>query len=255
MPRATKSTSSTTEVPSSTILSGNIELSAPQVSVPKTKKSTKSKTDTTVETVAPVDNLKTLETVPVVSETIENVVLDSAIVAESDLSLVEQSQEFFSKLQQLGTLISSVKTEYRTLEKKWVRDLKAAQKKMSKGKRNAAASNGGVVQTRTPSGFVKPTRISDELALFLGKEKGTEMARTAVTRDINAYIRTNQLQDAVNGRKIIPDTKLSALLKLSKEDELTYFNLQKYMSPHFQKNVKVDASATVPVSTTVPATV
>ena len=245
MPRATKSTASTTELPSSTILSGNIEISAQQVSLPKTKRSTKAKTESIVETITPVvDNLN----VPVVSETIENVVLDSSIVADTDLSLVEQSQEFFSKLQQLGTLISSVKTEYRTLEKKWVRDLKAAQKTMSKGKRKAAATNGGVVQTRTPSGFVKPTRISDELALFLGKDKGTEMARTAVTRDINAYIRTNQLQDAVNGRKIIPDSKLSALLKLTKEDELTYFNLQKYMSPHFQKNVKVDASAPAPTT-------
>jgi upstream activation factor subunit UAF30 len=64
------------------------------------------------------------------------------------------------------------------------------------------------------------------------------MARTDVTREINAYIRANKLQDQDNGRKIIPDTKLAALLKLKKSDELTYFNLQKYMSPHFAKAVK-----------------
>ena len=88
-------------------------------------------------------------------------------------------------------------------------------------------------------GWCKLTRISDELAEFLGKETGTEMARTAVTRDINAYIRANSLQDTDNGRKINPDTKLATLLKLTKEDELTYFNLQRYMSPHFHKNVKI----------------
>ena len=61
------------------------------------------------------------------------------------------------------------------------------------------------------------------------------MARTDVTREINLYIRTHSLQDKENGRKINPDTKLATLLKLNKSDELTYFNLQKYMSPHFAK--------------------
>jgi upstream activation factor subunit UAF30 len=92
---------------------------------------------------------------------------------------------------------------------------------------------------------VKPTRISDELASFLGKEKGTEMARTSVTRDINAYIRSNNLQDKENGRQINPDTKLATLLKLEKSDVLTYFNLQRYMSPHFAKTVKADTVAPV----------
>ena len=128
-----------------------------------------------------------------------------------------------------------MKTEYRTLEKKWSREIKAAQKQSSKRKRKAG--------NRAPSGFVKPTKISDELASFLGKEKGTEMARTDVTREINTYIRAHKLQDKDNGRKIIPDTKLAALLKLKKTDELTYFNLQKYMSPHFAKAVKAEVAS------------
>jgi upstream activation factor subunit UAF30 len=138
-------------------------------------------------------------------------------------------------LQQLGALISSLKTEYRTLEKKWSREVKTAQKQSSKRKRKAG--------NRAPSGFVKPTKISDELASFLGKDKGSEMARTDVTREINTYIRAHKLQDKENGRKINPDTKLAALLKLKKTDELTYFNLQKYMSPHFAKAVKAETSA------------
>ena len=148
----------------------------------------------------------------------------------AEVSLAEQTNEFQSKLHQLGVLLSTLKSEFRALEKKWSRDVKTAQKQSSKRKRKSG--------NRAPSGFVKPTKISDELASFLGKEKGTEMARTDVTREINAYIRANKLQDQDNGRKIIPDTKLAALLKLKKSDELTYFNLQKYMSPHFAKAVK-----------------
>ena len=164
------------------------------------------------------------------------VATDAAVAESSDAEapLAEQSVEFLAKLQQLGTLISSLKTEYRTLEKKWSREIKAAQKQSSKRKRKAG--------NRAPSGFVKPTKISDELASFLGKEKGTEMARTDVTREINTYIRAHKLQDKDNGRKIIPDTKLATLLKLKKTDELTYFNLQKYMSPHFAKAVKAEVA-------------
>jgi upstream activation factor subunit UAF30 len=171
--------------------------------------------------------------VPVVdaAPAVDAVVTDATVDAEAPLA--EQSVEFLAKLQQLGVLISSLKAEYRTLEKKWSREVKSAQKQSTKRKRKAG--------NRAPSGFVKPTKISDELASFLGKEKGTEMARTDVTREINTYIRAHKLQDKDNGRKINPDTKLAALLKLKKTDELTYFNLQKFMSPHFAKAVKVEA--------------
>jgi chromatin remodeling complex protein RSC6 len=158
------------------------------------------------------------------------VVEQAADTTAAEVSLSEQTNEFQSKLHQIGALLSALKTEFRSLEKKWSRDVKTAQKQSSKRKRKAG--------NRAPSGFVKPTKISDELATFLGKEKGTEMARTDVTREINAYIRANKLQDQDNGRKIIPDTKLATLLKLKKSDELTYFNLQKFMSPHFAKAVK-----------------
>jgi upstream activation factor subunit UAF30 len=158
--------------------------------------------------------------------------VDTPVDAEAPLA--EQSVEFLAKLQQLSVMISNLKTEYRALEKKWSREVKSAQKVSSKRKRKAG--------NRAPSGFVKPTKISDELAKFLEKPIGSEMARTEVTRDINKYIRTNNLQDKENGRKINPDTKLATLLKLKKTDELTYFNLQRYMSPHFAKAIKVEAT-------------
>ena len=176
-----------------------------------------------------------VETAPVVQETVTLTVTDdvaatSTLDVDVEAPIAEQSVEFLAKLQQLGVLISSLKVEYRTLEKKWTRELKTAQKQSSKRKRKAG--------NRAPSGFVKPTRISDELAKFLEKPSGSEMARTEVTRDINKYIRTNNLQDKENGRKINPDSKLATLLKLKKTDELTYFNLQRYMSPHFAKASK-----------------
>ena len=156
--------------------------------------------------------------------------------AEGDAAdLAAQSTEFLAKLNQLGALFASLKTEFRSLEKKWSREIKTAQKTNAKRKRKSG--------NRQPSGFVKPTKISDELAKFLEKPVGTEMARTDVTREINTYIRAHKLQDKDNGRKINPDAKLAALLKLKKTDELTYFNLQRYMSPHFSKAEKAATTA------------
>lgn len=150
-------------------------------------------------------------------------------VVDASLQVTGKISDFGEKLNQLTSLLSSMKNEYKALEKSISRELKAAQKASQKKKR--ASGN------RAPSGFVKPTLISDELAAFLGKDKGTELARTAVSKEINAYIRSAKLQDPANGRKINADTKLSKLLKLSKGDELTYFNLQKYMKHHFIKSV------------------
>ena len=87
-------------------------------------------------------------------------------------------------------------------------------------------------QNSLKSKFCTPTKISNELADFLGKERGTEMARTEVTREIQKYIKLNNLQDNKHKRLINPDAKLSTLLKLNDTDELTYFNLQRYITPH-----------------------
>jgi len=199
------------------------------------KPQSESKIDTTVQATTSTPVVKTKKTktsneTTTVAPVVTTSAVPETVVEETvETQIAEQSTEFLAKLQQLGTLISSLKTEYRTLEKKWSRELKIAQKLNSKRKRKSG--------NRAPSGFVKPTKISDELAKFLGKDTGSEMARTEVTRDINKYIRTNNLQDASNGRKINADAKLAALLKLKKTDELTYFNLQRYMSPHFAKAV------------------
>jgi len=172
----------------------------------------------------PVVKKPVVETSAPATPVVEEVIVDAS-------TLTSKLADYSAKIQQLSSVVSLLKTEYKQLEKTVAREIKNAQKTASKKKRSSG--------NRAPSGFVKPTLISDELALFLGKEKGTELARTAVSKEINAYIRANSLQDKENGRKIHADTKLAKLLKLGKDDELTYFNLQKYMKNHFIKTVPV----------------
>ena len=183
----------------------------------KTTKSTKSKTAEAVST-----------EVPVVVTEMENVVIASDAC---DYSITNGFTEFIGKFQTMISSFNALKTELRSLEKITVKQLKIAEKLSNKKRRKG---------NRAPSGFVKPSLISDELAKFLDKPSGTEMARTDVTREINKYIRANNLQDKSNGRKINPDKQLTQLLKIEESVDLTYFNLQKYMGPHFPKVVKVE---------------
>jgi len=191
----------------------------------KAKKTTKSKKS--VAKAAP----KAVEKVVAAPETTPAV--QAAPVAEAAPAVPTLSESFgelLGQLQALRSQLTSVTGQVRALQKRADRELKNAHKASKKRQKRTG--------NRAPSGFVKPTKISSELANFLGKPKGTEMARTEVTREINKYIRANKLQDKDNGRIILADTKLRKLLKLKKDDELTYFNLQRYMSPHFAKNVK-----------------
>jgi upstream activation factor subunit UAF30 len=220
MPRQVKKNS--TEVPE-TIVAQATTAAVVDIKVEKTAKVVKAKKEPKVEASAVVAS-----TAVAVEEQVASAVVASAI-EDVEVAIAAKSAEFSAKLNQLSTMIASLKSEYKTMEKHWAKELKVAQKASSKKKRKTG--------NRAPSGFVKPTRISDELAKFLDKPSGTEMARTDVTRNINVYIRAHNLQDKDNGRKINPDSKLQSLLKLKKTDELTYFNLQRYMSPHFAKTI------------------
>jgi chromatin remodeling complex protein RSC6 len=204
---------------------------AKTASTPAKKASSKKKSVATSDVVAaPVANVVT-ETSPVVA---------AASVSEVDvLESVTKLQEFGAKIQQLTGIIAALKQDYKTLDKVVNREMKVLQKNSKKRKANS---------NRQPSGFVKPTLISKDLAKFLGKDNGIEMARTEVSKEINQYIRANSLQDKDNGRIILADAKLKKLLNLKDTDEqLTYFNLQRYMKHHFIKTDVVASSAVAAV--------
>jgi len=172
---------------------------------------------------------KAKEPEPVVSNEVVEVA-KAAPVVQSESTLQESFNGVLALLVEMNGVMSKVKAEVKVLEKQVSKEMRVLDKINIKKNKNKGS--------RAPSGFVKPTKISDELAGFLKKDKGTMMARTDVTKEMTAYIREHSLQDKTNGRKILPDSKLKALLKVTDSDELTYFNLQKFMSPHFEKNVK-----------------
>ena len=118
--------------------------------------------------------------------------------------------------------ITLLQTQIRDLEKTVKKDIKNIRRDSNKKRKN-----------RKPSGFAKPSKVSDQLCKFMNKECGTQVARTEVTQFISNYIKENMLQCKENKKIIVPDDSLKELLDIENNQELTYFNLQKYMNRHF----------------------
>ena len=166
-----------------------------------------------------------VETAPVVAET-----------ATTEISLEDQFKDIISRLQQFRTLSQTLMADVRKLQKNVNRQVRESSKK-NKKRKNLGDSK------RPPSGFAKPTLISDSLCQFLGVESGTMMARTEVTKHLTKYIKAHELQDQANRRIINCDSALAGLLNVKPSDEVTYFNLQRYMKPHFPQSAKNLAAA------------
>lgn len=144
-------------------------------------------------------------------------ILDDSYNFEQQFKAIEKSLFLFKS--QINTLQNQLKT----LDKNVKREMKTLKKDALKNK-----SKGN----RKPSGFAKPSVISAELSEFMNKKLKEQVARTEVTQFIINYIKENNLADSKN---IKPDDKLKKLLDINDDDEITYFNIQKFMNKHFIK--------------------
>ena len=157
--------------------------------------------------------------VPVVAEVATKV--DPVLFDYSD-ELITVKGDLKSALEIIRTLVTNVNN----LEKRINRDSKVVAKKM-RGKVRRTGEN------KVISGFSKPGPVSDELRAFLKIGKEDLIARTQVTKAITKYCQEHDLQNQKDKRIILADKTLQKLLRIGKNDELTYFNLQKYMKVHF----------------------
>lgn len=162
---------------------------------------------------------KVITPVPVAPSTTEVPEIPAPAAPQEDLVVL-----ISQKLNEIQTLSKEVVVLQKTLQKDYVRLQKLTAKK-------GAARTGGA--KKAPSGFAKPAKLSDELCVFLGIDKGSELPRTDVTRRLNVYIKEKQLQNPENKKNILPDAPLQTLLRLEATDVLSYFNLQRYMKHLF----------------------
>ena len=147
-----------------------------------------------------------------------------------------QPEELFVQFESLITQLNTIKSNLSGVQQN-IKQLEKSVKKQMKGlkKEVVKTKNKG---NRQPSGFAKPSKVTKELCEFMNKAEGTEIARTEVTRALVSYIKENNLENNTNSKIISPDNKLKNLLGLDDSQELTYFNIQKYMNKHFVKNTE-----------------
>ena len=144
----------------------------------------------------------------------------------SETPYLEEFSALVTELETTLNTVKTLKTRLQKLEKLVHRDHKANLKKIRGKKRRVADPN-------NPSGFNKPGPVSAELRKFLGLKKDELISRTDVTKSIHNYCKDHGLQDEADKRNLKPDAPLRKLLKMGKTDELTFFNLQKYMKVHY----------------------
>lgn len=181
-----------------------------------------------VEPVEPVEQVKPVEPDPPVE-----------IIQSVDPPVDDQS-EFLNFSSEINTLRSTLKDQMNvmrsmvksldSLEKRLNKESKVAIKKMS-GRKQKLLPNG----EKPLNGFSKPGNVSDELRKFLGLGSDELIARVDVTKAITKYCNDNGLTNQADKRILLPDKQLSSLLRIdsSIKEDLTYFNLQKYLKIHF----------------------
>ena len=157
----------------------------------------------------------------------------------TELSVVEQQpgSELYDQFEGIVNGLNIVKTQITALQQN-LKHLEKCVKKQMKGLKKEVIKNKNK-GNRKPSGFATPSRVTKELCTFMNKEEGTEIARTEVTKALVSYIKQHHLENTTNSKIITPDETLKGLLGLEDGQELTYFNIQKFMNKHFVKKVDV----------------
>jgi len=157
------------------------------------------------------------------SNEVETVQVPSNEVIIND-ELSDKFNTIIDSLSIFKTNITNIQNQMKLLEKTVKKQMKGLKKEVEKKQKKG---------NRKPSGFAKPSKVTKELCEFMNKQEGTEIARTEVTRALVSYIKQNNLENKDNSKIIYPDDKLKSLLDIKDNQELTYFNIQKYMNKHF----------------------
>lgn len=203
--------------------SKKVDTPAPVVAAPVEKKAVKSATPKAtpapapvVETPAPVVEDKKLTT----SEDVVNVVNDSVLRIKSEIANAKarKDREAVSVLNDVVKQLNSIRKPIDKLAR-------------SKPPRKQISIDAN------KNGFLKPVKISPELAKFLGCPEDEMKSRVQVTQAICKYIQDKDLQNPKNRREILVDDTLQSLLRFDPavDGNLAYYQIQSRIQPHFIK--------------------
>lgn len=177
---------------------------------------------------------------------VETVAIEQSSTSEQLKTILKNLGEQSSQTKSLMNLIKGI-----------LKDVDRQGKELDKLRNKKSRSSGQRKSSGLQSGITKPVSISEELAKFLGVEIGTLVPRNEVTKGVSSYVRQFELSDPTNKQKFVltskPEGKALAVLLGNPTEEVTYFNLQRYLKHHYT-SVGVSEPAT-PVAKKVPVEV
>ena len=208
-------------MPKKTVTTVSVSEPTTEKNLSVSTKSTKAAAKKTLEK----DAVKKTEQVAVKEEPVklEESKTDGEAVLPEDSGGEVIIKGLLDKVSTLGSQIKLIQSSLKQLMKEFDKQKKIidkVQKKRDKAK-------------KSPSGFAKPCKISDELCDFMGIKKGSEQSRTDITRFINAYVKEHNLNNPENRREFFPDKKLKSILNIKEGEKVTYFVLQRLIAHHF----------------------
>ena len=128
-----------------------------------------------------------------------------------------------------------------------MKEMKAVRKEIRKIRQHIEDPTGEKQEARTKNnGFNKPQKVTDALRGFLSLGPEEMISRSQVSNHMNKYFETNSLKA---GQKISLDDKLKVLLEVPEGVQLTFLNLQHYLSKHYikEETAKKPRAKKVPV--------
>jgi chromatin remodeling complex protein RSC6 len=202
-----------------------VPAAAPAAKAPKAKAVKAEKPAAPSKAVVTVPTVET-PSAPAVAEAVEHSDVILAGLAEKLKALsAELTTRVREATKSVADAIKATKREAREIKKKKKKnpeDMTPEERKTWEARR---ANNAFLVQ--------RP--LTDELCSFMGLKSGEKRSQTEVTKFISGYVKQHNCFDPAFKRRILPNSALAKLLRVSDKDEVTYLNLQSFLKVHFLK--------------------
>jgi chromatin remodeling complex protein RSC6 len=160
-------------------------------------------------------------------------VIDTEIAPKTDMSSSDMLKSILVHVNDQVAGLKVVMNIIRTVLKDTDRQSKELEKLRNKRSRIKTERSANAL----PSGITKPVAITDELAKFLGVPPGTLVPRNEVTKGVSGFVKSNELSDPSNKQKFVlddrPQAKILRALLGNPSEDVTYFNLQRYLKHHY----------------------
>jgi len=198
---------------------------APAAKTPKVKAPKAEKPAAPSKAVVTVPTVESAST-PAVAEATESSDVILASLAEKLKALsTELTTRVREATKSVSDAIKATKREAREIKKKKKKnpaDMTPEERKTWEARR---ANNAFLVQ--------RP--LTDELCSFMGLKSGEKRSQTEVTKFISGYVKQHNCFDPAFKRRILPNSALAKLLRVTDKEEVTYLNLQSFLKVHFLK--------------------